>query len=359
LVNRDAATHSASLGLPRSSGGISRLAYARAVELGIDPKPILERAAISREQIEDPHATIVTRDQIGFLNAIAEAMGDDLLGFHLARTCELRSIGLLYYLAASSDHLVDALQRLARYTSVANEGLSLRCVDGALFGMSIEYVGIRRSADTHQIEFWVAALVRVCRQLAARQLVPARIRFVHRRPAGGEPEEFFGRAVEFGAEADEVLFEKSARDLPIISADPYLNRLLISVCEETVAARRRQQGSFRATVENTVAPLLPHGKAQAGEVARQLGVSQRTLARRLSTEDASFSGVLDDLRADLADRYLADPNLSISQISWLLGYREVASFSHAYKRWTGATPRTVRSGQGSAPIAARRLRAGI
>ena len=90
-------------------------------------------------------------------------------------------------------------------------------------------------------------------------------------------------------------------------------------------------------------PLLPHGKAKLDEIARKLGVSQRTLARRLAAERLTFSAVLESLKMDLAERYLADEGLSISQVAWLLGYREVSSFTHAFKRWTGKTPRKVRS----------------
>ena len=96
-------------------------------------------------------------------------------------------------------------------------------------------------------------------------------------------------------------------------------------------------------VENAVVPLLPHGKAQTSEIARQLGVSQRTFARRLSQEGLTFSELLDSLRSDLAHRHLADQDLAISQIAWLLGYREVGAFSHAFKRWTGKTPGKARA----------------
>jgi AraC-like DNA-binding protein len=90
-------------------------------------------------------------------------------------------------------------------------------------------------------------------------------------------------------------------------------------------------------------PLLPHGRAQAAEIAVRLGVSQRTLARRLSAEGVTYSEVLEGLRADLAQRYLADDTLTISQIAWLLGYQEVSAFTHAFKRWTGMTPREARA----------------
>jgi AraC-like DNA-binding protein len=71
-------------------------------------------------------------------------------------------------------------------------------------------------------------------------------------------------------------------------------------------------------------------------------VGQRTFARRLSSEGLSFSDLLTKLRRDLANRYLAETELSISEIAWLLGYQEVGGFSHAFKRWTGRTPREIR-----------------
>ena len=60
-------------------------------------------------------------------------------------------------------------------------------------------------------------------------------------------------------------------------------------------------------------------------------------------EGVTFSEVLESLRSDLARRYLADESLSISQIAWLLGYQEVSAFTHAFKRWTGMTPREART----------------
>jgi len=102
-------------------------------------------------------------------------------------------------------------------------------------------------------------------------------------------------------------------------------------------------------VENAIASLLPHGMARVDEVARKLGMSRRTLARRLASEGSSFSEVMNRLRLDLAQRHIADPSLSISQIAWLLGYHEVSAFTHAFKRWTGKTPREMRVSETPAP----------
>jgi AraC-like DNA-binding protein len=153
---------------------------------------------------------------------------------------------------------------------------------------------------------------------------------------------FMGREVSFGADVDEVIFPGTAQRMPILGADPYLNRLLVKFCEEA-RSHRAATSTFRIGVENEIAPLLPHGKARSPEVARRLGLSPRTLARRLAAEGLTFSTVLERLRVDLARRYLADGDLPISKIAWMLGYREVSAFTHAHKRWTGRTPREARA----------------
>jgi AraC-like DNA-binding protein len=330
--------------LPSATGGIARLAYAQARAAGVALEPLLKKAGLTHHQIEDRRVRLKVRDQIRFLNVAASTLEDDYLGFHLAQLPDLRETGLLYYVLASSDTLIDALQRAARFSSIVNDGISLKCVDGTHVGLSLRYVGVSRHPDRHQIEFWVTAIVRMCRQLTGLRLRPSRVRLTHiRERPSTELFEFFGDDIEFGASADEIAFATNIRDLPVVSADPYLNELLVEYCEEALSRRQVSRRSFQSSVENAIVPLLPHGRARAGSVARQLGVSQRTFARRLSVEGLTFSNLLENLRADLADRHLADEGLSISQIAWLLGYQEVGAFSHAYKRWTGTTPRAARA----------------
>ena len=138
--------------LPSTIGGMTKLAYARAKAAGIALEPLLRTADLTSHQIEAPQTVIRVRDQIKFLNLVAAALKDDLLGFHLAQTADLRELGLLYYLLASSETLIDALHRAARYSSIVNEGVSLRCVDGKSVRISFHCIGIGRHLDTHQIE---------------------------------------------------------------------------------------------------------------------------------------------------------------------------------------------------------------
>jgi AraC-like DNA-binding protein len=330
--------------LPSATGGIARLAYARAKAAGIDTDPLLRKAGITQRQIEDPGLRLKVLDQVRFLNLVADALPDDHLGFHLALTSELREIGLLYYISASSETLGQAMQQASRYSSIVNEGVVLQYSERDDVKVAFHYVGVSRHIDQHQIEFFVTTTVRICRQLTGQRIMPTGLRLTHRRDAvSSEFFDFFGDNVEFGATVDEVAFAPSAKTLPVVSADPYLNKLLVDYCEEALSRLPAHVGSFRSSVENAIVPLLPHGKAQAAEIARRLGVSQRTLARRLTLEGVTFSEVLDRLKCFLAQRYLADESLSISQIAWLLGYQEVSAFTHAFKRWTGKTPREARS----------------
>jgi len=104
-------------------------------------------------------------------------------------------------------------------------------------------------------------------------------------------------------------------------------------------------------VENEIVQLLPHGKAQVEKVASNLGMSNRTLARRLSEEGTSYAAILNELRRDLSARYLKDPALSLNQIAWLLGYSMVTSLNHAFRRWTGSSPKAIGTRFASARLA--------
>src|SRR5215510_7143101 len=291
---------------PMAEGTLARLASARARAAGIDVAPLMAKAGVTQQQVEEEDFELSAEEQIRFVGLVADALQDDLLGFHLACDLDLRELGLLYYVLNSSDFLGDALRRAERYCAIINEGVRLRVSGGEELALDLKYVGVKRLSDRHQIEAWVTGLVRICRQITNRQLLPCVVSFVHRREGGcPEMDAFMGREVSFGAGADEVVFVGTAQQTPILGADPYLNKLLLRYCEDA-RSHRAIASTFRVGVENEIAPLLPHGKARAPEIARRLGVSTRTLARRLAGEGLTFSAVLDSLRADLARRYVQD-----------------------------------------------------
>jgi AraC-like DNA-binding protein len=330
--------------IPTASGTITRAAYAQAVDVGVDVAPPLRASGLSIRQVENSNFRIAVKNQIKFLNIVADELPDPFLGVHVAERIELRDMGLLYYVIASSETLGDALKRLARYSGITNEGLRISYREWKDIAVRFEYVGVSRFGDRHQIECFVVILLRICRQLTGLSLSPTGVKLAHRRtelPAGIK--KVFGCKVAFGSDVDEVVFPRLAKSIATVNADSYLNSLLLKYCEEALSNRRVQSGAWRLRVENAIAPLLPHGEANMGEIAKRLGVSGRTLMRRLAAEGHTFGEVVDRLRFDLATRYLREHDLPTSEVAWLLGYQEPSAFHHAFKRWTGKTPKQTRS----------------
>jgi hypothetical protein len=161
--------------LPSADGVLTRLACARARAAGIELDPLLRQAGLTWRQIDDGHLRISVQSQIKFLNIAANALRDEFLGAHLAQDFDLREIGLTYYVMASSETLGDALRRVERYSTIGNEGIALKYLEGKDIAIVFDYVGIARHSDRHQIEGWATALIRACRQLTNRRAHPRKI----------------------------------------------------------------------------------------------------------------------------------------------------------------------------------------
>ena len=166
--------------------------------------------------------------------------------------------------------------------------------------------------------------------------------FAHPRSSGlREIHRILRCPVEFAQTTDSWVFPQRVMELPITSGDSRLLHILEAHADDLLAERRSATG-LRGLVENQLLSLLPSGRAQMAAVAQQLGMSERSFKRHLAEEGTTFGEILERLRQQLASRYLADNRMSSHQIAWLLGYSEPSAFSHAYKRWTGTTPRRAR-----------------
>jgi AraC-like DNA-binding protein len=329
--------------IPTAQGGLSRLAIARLKSAGVPVVPLLRRGTDARGDRRPGRATERPKPNHAFGRG-SDCLQDDCLGFTLARDFDPRALGLLYDVMASSQTLGDALKRVARYSQTTNEALVVRYREGNRLIIDLSYSGVPRHSDRHQIEFCMFAVIRICRVLTGRNLVPQHFSIAHHRSGNtAEMARFVGTKVKFDADTDEFALDADARELPLIHADSYLNDLLLRHGEAALADRRGEKSQLRTRVENAISSLLPHGRVVVDDIARSLGMSTRTLARKLSNEGLNFTEVLQQLRRDLAVRYLDDPKLHISKIAWLLGFNDVSAFTHAFKRWTGKTPSQMRT----------------
>jgi hypothetical protein len=206
------------------------------VKKRIKADTLLRKAGLTPLQIDNPELRVPVRCQIKFVDLAARALGDELLGFHLAQTAELREIGLLYYVMASSELLGDALQSYARYSALNNEGVRSSYHADRDVRIDFDYVGPRHYPDRHQIEFFMTTVIRLCRQLTGHNLLPQRMTLTRPTDISDEMREYFGCRVVFGGIVDRMIFAKTIRRLPV-GIDPYLNVLLQRYYDEVRADR--------------------------------------------------------------------------------------------------------------------------
>ncbi len=154
--------------IPSCAGQMARFACTHARSAGIALPSLLRRAGLTTRDIEDASIPLKVSNQIKCLNLIAKSLNDRLLGFHVVQNIDLRRLGFLYYVAASSETLGEALQRIARYSGIVNEGIRLETKFGRTLRISFAYAGVSRHSDRHQIEAWTTGLVRICRELTGR-----------------------------------------------------------------------------------------------------------------------------------------------------------------------------------------------
>jgi AraC-like DNA-binding protein len=163
--------------------------------------------------------------------------------------------------------------------------------------------------------------------------------FTHDSPANlREYQRTFEPAkVRFSAPVLGFAFDRDILDLPLPKADPNLHAVLLPYADQLLSALPAAS-SVTANVRSLIGLQLADGGPDAARVASQLGMSLRTLARRLETEGTTFRELVDDVRQQLALEHVARGAASFTEITDQLGFSHVAAFHRAFRRWTGKTP---------------------
>jgi AraC-like DNA-binding protein len=317
-------------------------------ELGHDSPVLtgaLRAAGLGAGALADGVRVVRARHFVDFVEAAARLARDDLFGLSLGRSYDLRASGLAAYVAISAANLREAMENAARYGALTDTAADFGVseADGAARFRMDSRSGLVR-ASRHATEFRVGFVVASCRRWVGAGFGPLEVRFTHERESGRDRvEAFLGCPAEFGCETTEMLLSPGQLALPVSAADPYLLALLEQHAEQVLAGRGQPRDGLRERVARLVAQDLPKGAPTARRVASALGMSERTFARRLQAEGTSFRQLMDDIRRDMARSYLSDPELTLAQVGYLLGYADQSAFSNSFRRWTGQSPRRFRS----------------
>jgi len=297
---------------------------------GIDGDALFGRAGLDPARMNDPNARYPQTGMQRLWALATSASGDECFGLE--------------------ETLRDALLRVVRYGRVVTTGARVDLEQSGdevvlrLFGLLPGAEFVPASVDAG-----VATVVILCRAGRGEPIDPIRVSLVRAEPGcSSRLRTFFGCPVDFGAAENRVVFRASDLDAEL----PTTNAVLLRVNEQVLTdyLARLERAEVTVQVQAKLIQLLPSGKVEEGFIARALNLSLRSLQRKLEERGVTFRKLLDDTRQQLAEQYLKDSTLSVSEIAYLLGFAEVSSFSRAFKRWTGHAPRTA-SPVKSAPAA--------
>lgn len=310
---------------------------------GRPAEAVLAQAGLTPAALAGAEARIDFAKHAALIEAAAAALDDPCFGLHFGAGLDPLDAGALGYLAANSPSLRAAIGNYIRYLATTTEGYRARLEeDGRLARLLVEPADPQAPPGGQCTEFALAATMNACRFVTGRRLTPRAVLMRHPRRAGAEAfRKYFGIPVRFAADSYAIVLDRAQLALPCSSADPRLFRIVKAHCD-ALLKQSRQAEDFRDEVAHLVGSLLPTGTATTAHVAQRLGLSERSLSRRLAGEGTSFRAIVQQQRQRLALRYLDDPQVRPTQIAYLLGYAEPSAFSHAFRRWTGESPAAYR-----------------
>ena len=321
------------------------LMLARVRAAGRPVAPLVARFGLPEDAEKRPELALPLHRFHEFSDAVAETVGDPLLGAHLGASSPKGHYGLVEFIARTSQTVREAVQALVRYSALLNGIVRFSLEEKGREAIFLHRIpGEPLCTGRHANEFMLVFAVQTMSALGGEPVLPQRAWFAHPRDA--LPEELaqlVGTArIEFGRGENGLRFDARVLDRKVLGAEPALHAFLQQQAQQVLASKppeRTLLDQVRAQIE----PLLSRGGANAVAVAQALHMSPRTLQRRLAEEDVTFQGLVEEVRQSRARLYLDDPKIGLSEISFRLGYSDLRAFARAFRRWTGMSPGKYRS----------------
>jgi AraC-like DNA-binding protein len=308
--------------------------------------PLMAYARDRGVRLAPPASRMTAVDFGAFFDHAAEALDEPHLGLLLPTALQFPSYELPELAARSSATLREAMERLTRYAPTLGQAVRFSLDEqGETARFTHQIEGHPRGVSRHVNEFAMAMAMHQCHALTGTPLQVREVRFINARP-GGDLEalkrHFATSSLRFGHAQNALCFDAKALDAKVLSADPRLLATVETLAE--AALGKRPGGSFSATLEQRVRTQLEAGELDLRRLAVELHMSTRTLQRRLEAEGTRYAELVDSVREGLARELVAAQEPSLSEVAFRLGFSEFATFSRAFKRWTGSAPGAFRAG---------------
>ena len=310
--------------------------------LGGEPAALLKAFGFKAKDIESPNNLLPTGKVIELFHSASIQTDCEYFGLLLAAQQPEISMGVLGPTMRVAESLRKALQFLEQQLSIQATGLScaLSSVGNAAF-FRVEFKD-DIPGDTRQTAFLaIMFLRRIFRYISDNKWQARRYYFSFRAPADQLPARRLLHApIDFDAEFNGIEFDADLLDLPLPYRDPYLHQTLKQQVIQVTSSKRV---SLAEEVQDLMHKLLLAGDCSIDIIADFFPFHRRTLQRRLKASNTSYQQLLDAVRLSVAKHHLADSEISVTQLSELLGYSRQSVFSHAFKKATGLSPNHWRS----------------
>jgi AraC-like DNA-binding protein len=311
---------------------------------GLDAKAFLRGRGIDPALLEQEDARVPLSLLPGIWDEGAASTKDPLFALHAASEVEDDSFGLFSYVAITSETWEKALQRVCKYFQLVSEvGCYETWVAADRATLSFVPVSPNVLRSPQLCDFLLGVpFAYASRVVPGFQLVEVLLPYA--APAGDSGHErFFGAPVRFSAPGLAMTFPTALLSAPLRKGDSRLAAMLEDFARDKLALlpdARDPLGQVRQVVREAVRA----GEFSLEGAARRLHVTPRSLQRKLADAGSSFKKEVDEARRQLAVTLVVQPQLSLHEIAFLLGFSEPAPFHRAFRRWTGSTPGNYRAG---------------
>lgn len=303
--------------------------------LGIAPEAVLQGRALD---LDDREARIPESDAAALFNRAAALAGDEALGLHAGEQIRPGHYGVLGYVAMACATLGEALACQQRYQGLVLSIAAPELRPARDGGIEIAWSAVAEPGYRQLAEFNLAAMLSFVRWITGRPLRPLGLDLIYPRPADTrEQERVFGCPLRFSESEYRLRVPADWPALPLSQPDPAMRGLMDRLAERQLQQLARSDDPV-ARARALIARQLGEGVPELGAVAGALHQSPRSLQRLLQEQGLSFTQLVDAVRRELAERYLAEQSLDLTDLAFLLGYSEQSAFQRAFKRWTGQTP---------------------
>ncbi len=308
-------------------------------DFGLRPEHVLRRAGLPLDLLSRDVQELSTQDYFRFWRSLEEEAADPMFPIRLVELVSADIFSPPLFAALCSAHLMQAVQRLSKYKQlVAPMSLEVEAGSSGDLTVSPRWLALQTEVPQSLEVAEVAFLLRLAR-LATREPVKAlRVSLTKLPPSAyaRRYESFFGASVQHGAHPS-ITFAAADVWRPFLT----VNEGMWRVFEPDLRRRLSELDATATTAERVHAvllELLPSNAATIEKAAERLGMSKRTLQRRLEDEGANFRALVNGTRESLARHYLGNTTMSGGEIAFLLGFEDPNSFYRAFQDWTGQTP---------------------